>query len=197
MKITSIANAACIYESAGYRILCDPWLTPGAFYGSWFHTRPLETLEHEINDYDLLYISHLHPDHYDPETLMFFDKTKPVVILERKSNYLKRMLERDGFTNIVEMKHWETRDFGPFSLSMFEPFCGHPFSETEIGNPIDSAILVEDEYHTVLNANDNTLTIDWAKAIKELFPELTVAQLNYNNAGPYPACFTNLSEQDA
>lgn len=194
MKLTFIANACCIYESQGFKILCDPWLTEGAFYGSWFHYPPLKTRPEDVADFDALYISHLHPDHFDPETLKHFDKTKPVIILDQEPNYLNRMVKAEGFTNIWKIPDGHTRQIGPFSITMFGPFCGHPFFDTQMGNVLDSAIVVDDGTYKIFNANDNTPDVDSAHRLRERFGRFDIAQLNYNAAGPYPSCFSNLSE---
>lgn len=193
MKFTFITNACCIYESNNFKLLCDPWLSPGAFYGSWFQYPPLKTKPEDVADYDALYISHLHPDHFDPETLKHFDKTKPVIILDRDPNYLERMVRREGFGNIAKLKDGETLKIGPFIVTMFGPFCGHPFFETELGNLIDSAIVVDDGSYKIFNANDNTPDLKSAQMLKDRFGSFDIAQLNYNAAGPYPSCFKNLS----
>ena len=49
-------------------VLCDPWLTDGAFLGSWFHDPPLEGFEFDEVvriPWTFIYISHLHADHFD------------------------------------------------------------------------------------------------------------------------------------
>jgi len=197
MNLTFIANACCIYESNGFKILCDPWLIDGAFYGSWYHYPPLKTKPQDVADYDLLYISHLHPDHFDPKTLKDFDKNKPVIILDDEGpNYLEKLLRFESFKNIVKLKDNESRFFGPFTLTMYKPFVKHPFFDCAIGNTIDSALVVMDDKHTVLNTNDNTPDLKSAERLKGIYKHFDVAQLNYNAAGPYPSCFNNLTNEE-
>jgi UDP-MurNAc hydroxylase len=189
MKLTFIANACCIYQSNGFKLLCDPWLTDGAFYGSWFHYPPLRTIPSDVADYNALYISHLHPDHFDPETLSHFDKSKPLIILDSEPNYLEKMARKEGFTNILKIPDGHTRQIGPFTLTMFKPFVNHPFFECELGNIVDSALVVDDGTYKVFNANDNTPDLESARMLREKFGRFDIAQLNYNAAGPYPSCF--------
>ena len=48
MKVQWYRSATVgIYSQAGTSILCDPWITDGAFIGSWFHWPPLEGFEFE------------------------------------------------------------------------------------------------------------------------------------------------------
>lgn len=78
---------------------------------------------------------------------------------------------------------------------MFGPFTKHPYhaDACEIGNVVDSSILIEHKGKSVLNTNDNSPDLKTAHWLGEKYKP-TIAQLNYNNAGPYPACFINLTE---
>ena len=49
-------------------ILCDPWFNE-AYYGTWIKQNKINNIEEFIGDFDVVYISHIHPDHYDPYTL--------------------------------------------------------------------------------------------------------------------------------
>ena len=49
-------------------ILCDPWFND-AYYGTWTQQNKINNIEEFIGDFDVVYISHIHPDHYDPITL--------------------------------------------------------------------------------------------------------------------------------
>jgi UDP-MurNAc hydroxylase len=49
---------------------------------------------------------------------------------------------------------------------------------------------------SVLNANDNTPSVESAKSLREKYGPITLAMLNYNAAGPYPSCFDNLLEAE-
>jgi UDP-MurNAc hydroxylase len=193
MKFNFIGNACCEYEAAGKKLLCDPWLTPGAFLGSWFHYPPLRHTVDDIKDADYLYISHLHPDHYDTETLKHFRRDIPIIILDHGPNFLHRKLIDDGFTDIRYRKDGCSAELGPFKITMFAPFTKHPFYESEIGNLIDSAILVEAGGIKYLNTNDNMPDIETAKMLGEKYGPFHVAQLNFNNAGMYPSCAKHLS----
>ena len=82
-----------------------------------------------------------------------------------------------------------------FELSMFKPFTGHIFEDSDLGNLIDSALALIDGNTTAINFNDNTPDENGCKKLKEKFKKIDLAMLNYNAAGPYPSCFDNLNEE--
>jgi UDP-MurNAc hydroxylase len=198
LKLTFITNACCIYEQDGYKILTDPWLTEGIFYGAWFHDPPITTTFEDIKGVDAIYISHVHPDHLDEAVMERFAglEKKPIIILyEDKYNFARKVLDRIGSWEYLLIKDHETKELGPFKLTMFGPFTKHPFTECEIGNVVDSALLVEVGGYSILNTNDNTPSVEAAYELMSKYGSPTIAQLNYNSAGPYPACFDNLSAE--
>jgi len=81
MKFKFIGNAGGIFTgSNGTRILCDPWIVDGVFEDAWYHYPPLKTKLSDIKDVDGIYVSHIHPDHYDERTFNF-PKDIPIIIL--------------------------------------------------------------------------------------------------------------------
>lgn len=199
MHLNFIGNACNVIEFDGVKLLTDPWLTDGAFYGSWFHYPPLQHTPRDFADVDGIYISHAHPDHYCPSSLRAIGADKPMLILKREKNILKQIMLRDGFTNIIEFEPGVTTEWKSMKLTMFDAFVGNNFVETEFGNPLDSALVIQCGDESVFNANDNTPDIKACHMLRERFGKFTIAQLNYNAAGPYPSCFINLSdvEKDA
>ncbi len=196
MRLTFYANACCLYEERGVRLLCDPWLVDGAFEGSWFHFPPLKTKPEDLCNVDGIYISHLHPDHLDPKTLASFPKDIPIIILKRSSSFLKNMLLRLGFSKFVEVEDAQGFSFGPFFLTLFPPFEINVFHPAKVNFELDTALVVESSGQTVLNANDNTPSLEAARKLKERYGHFHVAQLNHNAAGPYPSCFNQLGLEE-
>jgi len=45
------------------RILCDPWFGSSAYEGTWHHFPPVKDTIGLVGDFDLIYVSHIHPDH--------------------------------------------------------------------------------------------------------------------------------------
>ena len=193
MKFQFIGNASGIFHgSKGTKILCDPWIEDGVFEGSWFHYPPLETKIKNLKNVDAIYVSHIHPDHYD-QRYFNFSKTKPIIILDEGPNFLKKNLISKGYKNIISIKDNETKKFNEFKLTLFKPFVGHIFEESLLGNLIDSSIAFQDDNQVAINFNDNTPDNKACIKLKKKFKKIDLALINYNAAGPYPSCFDNLS----
>lgn len=192
MKLTFIDNACSIVEVDGFKLLTDPWLSGGAFEGSWFHYPAITTTPSDVSGVDAIYISHLHPDHYDAETLAQLPKDIPVVIMDWGPNFLQRILARDGFTNMVLLTPEEETPLGPLALTIYPPFASDVFHEARIGNIVDSALVIRAGDYSVFHGNDNNPTLEAAKKLRQRHGRFTVAQLKYNAASPYPACFPTL-----
>ena len=71
MKIKLYRSATVGIISDNYKLLTDPWLTVGEYYGSWSHYPyfDLDKNLNEINSYNGIYVSHIHPDHCSEKTL--------------------------------------------------------------------------------------------------------------------------------
>ncbi len=191
-----IANACGIFTGKmGTKILCDPWLVDGVFDGSWCHFPKLSTTINDVKNVDAIYISHLHPDHFD-ERYFDFEKSMPLIVLDHGPNFLIKKLMSLGYMNLIKIKNEETIGFKELKLTMFAPFAKHNFHEATVGNLIDSALLISCDGVSAFNANDNTPTIESARKLCEKYGPITLAMLNYNAAGPYPSCFDNLTEEE-
>ena len=196
MKFEFISNACGIFHgSLGTKILCDPWIKDGVFEGSWYHFPPLRTQTKDLLKVDCIYISHLHPDHFDSRTFTQFNKSIPIVILDRSPNYLEKSLKNLGFNNLIKIKDKNFFNFREFKITVFKPFVKHNFEDSDLGNLIDSSILLEDNGIVAINFNDNTPSLNYAKKIKKKFKKIDLVLINYNAAGPYPSCFDNLSKK--
>ena len=191
MKIKFISNACCIVESKnGTKIISDPWLNDGVFDGSWCHFHKLKTSFSDVQCVDAVYVSHIHPDHYD-ERYFQFPKDIPIIVLDHGFNFLHKNLNEQGYTNLIKIKNGETTSFKDFRLTLFAPFVGHNFFEenTKLGNLIDSAIVYESDGQKIFNANDNNPNIESCKDLRNRFDCLDLSMLNYNSAGSLPIMF--------
>lgn len=193
LRFKFIGNACGVFESNdGKRLLMDPWLVDGVFEGSWCHFPPLTTTLEDLQSVDAIYLSHIHPDHFD-ERFFDFRKNIPIFIYEQKLNFLERRLKTLGYEDVRTMEEGVSYEFEDLTLASFGPFARHNFHDAAIGNVIDSALVVSDGTSTAFNANDNTPTPETCRVLRERFGRFDLAMLNYNAAGPYPSCFDNLT----
>ena len=91
ISVRYIYSACVVIETKDVKILCDPWFTQGAYDGSWFHFPLLRNPIDKIGNVDIIYISHIHPDHYDPKFLKKYFNVygeKEIVIADFKNNFL-------------------------------------------------------------------------------------------------------------
>jgi UDP-MurNAc hydroxylase len=149
MRVTYYGQACILIEVAGKKILTDPWLTEGAYFGTWFHTHLLAdagvTPEMFPKDIDYIFLSHEHQDHLDPSTLRHFSPDTPVLICKFATPRFRRYLERLGLRRV-----WEIPSNQPMDLE--GGVTATILGTAEYTN--DSALLVEGEGCTVFNETD-------------------------------------------
>ena len=88
MKIKLYRSATVSVNIDGFRILQDPWLVDGEYYGSWSHYPPFDIKRNidEINSHNIIYISHIHPDHCSDSTMKLINKKDHKKWLEEELN---------------------------------------------------------------------------------------------------------------
>lgn len=104
IKIRWINHACLIFQTENFKIATDPWLIGPAFANGWWlkHKSPKDCFE-EINSCDMIFISHNHPDHLHPETLIKINKNINIITGNFKSNSTFKFLKDIGFKNITKI----------------------------------------------------------------------------------------------
>jgi len=179
IKITHHYSACVTIETPDVKILCDPWFTDGIYDGSWFlYPKP----ENEPTQADVIYISHIHPDHYDSVFLKRkFPKTK-IIIQDRDPNYLAFQFHADGF----EYTKIRTQSFGKTEITILPDFG-------TLWN-IDSVLIVKHGSESVLNLNDLNAGEEFLQTVRKLVPDLTVALINQAGASAYPQVYYDVND---
>jgi UDP-MurNAc hydroxylase len=206
MKITYFASSTVLVEAGGIKILMDPWLEDGEYYGSWAHFPPIDVDYEAFSDVDFIYISHIHPDHMSKATLAKLDKSIPILIHRYQAKFLKLNLERAGF-QVVELPHGEARHLSPdaiitiYAADDCDPEqCGAHFNCTPMvgSTQVDSLCVVEGDGQVLVNTNDCPfgLARKVLPRLKARFPKVDMLLVGYSGAGPYPQCFSMLSASD-
>ena len=209
MKVTHIYGACEIVESKGVKILFDPWLVDGEYYGSWAAYPPIDSFElNTLDGVDYIYISHTHPDHFSSLTLSKMNKKIPILIHKFPAPFLKNNIERLGFSvteieanekfYLNENLHINIVPAGFCNPEMCHKSFGCGKMETNyVSSVIDSLCIVSDGTHTVMNVNDCPYPVAKfaiAKAIEEY--QIDFLMVGYTGASAYPQCFANYSSEE-
>ena len=208
MIIKKYRSATISITSNSFKVLIDPWLTDGEYYGSWFHTNffNLDKYIDEINSHNAIYISHIHPDHCSEDTLKKINKSMPIYIHNFHKKFLKLKLERLGF-KVFELDNGVRTEIGNnFFLSIFAAddcnpelcykFIGCSLSEDKNvtgSQQIDTISVIDDNKNVIVNVNDcpYDLSRNVLQKIKNKFEKVDLLLTGYNGAGPYPQCILN------
>ena len=188
MKIKYITNASVLIEGKKTKILCDPWVTfnnnSESNYYNYPENRWTKKQIKNINP-DFIYLTHSHPDHYDPMTLSLFNKKTPIVIANFKNNYFERSLKSIGFKNV-----YISDDNTGIKLNGRDRAFIYPAETTD---ELDSLGYFEIDNYKILNVNDNIENFNQCEKVKKTFSQIDIALLPYCGFGNYPICYDNLS----
>lgn len=213
MKIQWYRSATVgIFSDAGTSILCDPWMTDGAFIGSWYHWPPLEGGEFQFlvdRKWDAIYISHFHADHFDRKLLAAIVRRQEqikVLIPEFSNKWLLRAILNCGVSprQLIEVGSNQTKSVKDISVKMFTAdYCDPQICGVSIScqstprkhTANDSLALFEADGHRILNAND-ALAVETAQKIWPLIGKVDLLLGHYGGAGPYPQCFVDLNSDE-
>lgn len=211
MKLKLYRSATVGLDFDNFKILTDPWLTDGEHLGSWFHYPKFDFKSHqkELNSYDAIYVSHIHPDHCSSDTLKQIDKKIPIYIHSFHRKFLKGKLEGLGF-KVIEIKNGELLKFNKnLSLRVYaadncNPELCYKFSgcadltAKEGSQQVDTLSVFEYNNKVIINVND--CPYDLARStfndIKKNYKKIDVLLTGYCGAGPYPQCFDNLEQKE-
>lgn len=212
MKVHWYTNACVrITSSKGVSILCDPWLNEGAFLGSWFHWPPISgELSNQLlsEPCDGIYISHLHPDHYDPKFLRQFSKIRPevpVYIAQYAHPWLKRSIGAvvGPLTRVIELPPRSWVDLGQelkmqiFAADTCNPkICGAniPCQVNPNLRGIDSIAVFSGDGSVVVNAND-AMGVELVPKIVANIGRADLLMGHYGGASPFPQCFPDIENK--
>jgi UDP-MurNAc hydroxylase len=191
ISVRYIYSACIVTSSKDVRILHDPWFSEGVYDGAWFHFPLVADPIASIGDVDLIYISHLHPDHYDPVFLRKYFKVygeKEIVIANHDPNYLAKKMRADGFKPTIAKP---TVNIGSSRITLI------PHRTGSISD-IDSALVFRysdgTREHSVVNANDVIFDDEMIAVMKDAAYEPDLLLCGYTGAGPYPQTYFDIDD---
>ncbi|MGA3160074.1 MAG: MBL fold metallo-hydrolase [Terracidiphilus sp.] len=112
MKVTMIGHSTVLIETAGKKILTDP------YFGTWGNPAykriapPSKTRE-EMANVDLVLVSHNHWDHTDSSYFRVLGSNVPVVA-PRAAAWITRA---KGAKNVIGLRRWEKRQFDSVAVT--------------------------------------------------------------------------------
>ena len=199
MKITHYSNSFLTVEAGGTKLVCDPWRGIGN-HGGW-HSFPEfsdDEMRHALGGADVVYISHLHSDHFDPATLKAFAPLDcQFVIYDFPVKPLLGRLRGLGIGDIRELGAFEVLRHGDLTLAIIPQMTSNSAGlDDAVNYDLDSSIVVSDGTTTFFNQVDNPLShADFRQIrdrVKATFGEIDVATLTCGAASEFPQCFLNL-----
>jgi UDP-MurNAc hydroxylase len=146
MKIEFINHACYIVDTGKVRILCDPWLHGQAFDRGWEHLIETPVKINDL-DYDYIWISHEHPDHFSVQDLNEIKGPQTIFYQETRDKKVKAFLESKGH-RVIEMHDWES-----FILP-----DNSKITVTKVDD--DSWFHITDGNESILNLNDCEVITD-------------------------------------
>ncbi len=191
IKVDYVYSACVVISTPDCRILCDPWFTEGIYDGSWHHYPKVAHPIEKIGDCDAIYISHIHPDHYDATFIKQYFQThgpKPLWIADHQPNHLRGKMRADKL--IAEILT-EPKKIADTEIEIV------PHRTGSVAD-IDSALVVRywdgRRQHVVANVNDIVFDDEILQTLKERCPEIDILLLGYTGAGPYPQTYFDLDD---
>jgi UDP-MurNAc hydroxylase len=191
IEIQYIYSACVVTTTPDIRILHDPWFSDGIYDGSWYQfpkvKNPLET----IGDVNMIFISHIHPDHYDPKFIKHYFShygVKQVIIANHDQNYLAKKMQADGIlptiiTNKIQICNTSVEIIPHRTGSI---------------NDIDSILVLkfndDKKVHCVVNANDAVFDEELIYKLNNASSVIDVLMCGYTGAGSYPQTYYDITD---
>ncbi len=180
IRVQNFGAACAVITVDGVRILTDPWFSEPCYLGAWLREDFIPDPVATIGLCDYIYISHIHPDHYDPAFLRYYLAAYPTakVWISTHCRHLMRMTAefKPLIANSLAEGAW---------IATIIPNRGY-----EADCNIDSALIVCDQESAVVNLNDNCYDAEQVSRINALtVGKHVTALIPYSGAGPWPQCY--------
>jgi L-ascorbate metabolism protein UlaG (beta-lactamase superfamily) len=112
MKITMIGHCTVLIETEGKKLITDPYFDSGES-SVYERIAPPAKTRQELQDVDLVLLSHNHWDHKDDQYLRMLSHNTPVVT----PHQVKQAIESQGVKKAVGINPWETSHFDQVTVT--------------------------------------------------------------------------------
>ena len=145
--IQHFCNSFISISSGNQLILCDPWLGL-ANHGGW-HSFPFlnaDEVAAKLDEPDLIYISHLHTDHFSPATLKTLASSLTTFLIKNFSRKrLKNQISQLGFKKIIELEAFNPTVIGNFEFTIVPQFETNTDDLCdEVGYDLDTSLVIKE-----------------------------------------------------
>lgn len=180
MKIQQIRNATIRIECAGKHFLVDPWfqkkgtgmIAPSPDPEKAKIPSPTTELpfpvEQIMERIDAIIVTHIHPDHFDPETAAMLDKSIPAFTANEET---KSQIEGFGYTSVTVLKD-EGTNFDGVILIRTEAMHGE--SPDHAAGPVCGIILQAAGEPVLYVAGDTVYYKGVERALEQYRPDVVV-----------------------
>jgi N-acyl-phosphatidylethanolamine-hydrolysing phospholipase D len=159
MKITMIGHSTVLIETAGMRVLTDPYFGPRG-NPAYARREPPALARDALRDVDLVLLSHNHWDHRDDRFFRALAARTPVVAPAR-SAWLTRL---HGARLVEGMRPWQARPFGSLTITAVPAV----HMATTIG------FVIQDPAQSVYFSGDTYYNRGMARIGEQLHPDVAL-----------------------
>lgn len=146
MEFQILSHAGLLVKNKpGKSLICDPWLIGSSYWRSWWNYPPVSKDLIDSLQPDLIYLTHIHWDHFHGDSLKRFPSNIPIIVPKGNYTRMKDDLYYLGYKNIIELKHGER----------FQIDAGFSITSYQFWMFLDSALLIECDGIKLLNLNDS------------------------------------------
>lgn len=192
MKITLIADSCFLFEYQGIRILTDPWIGTTTYDGAWMQfPQPIITAS-EVGCLDYIFISHIHEDHCDLQTLLTLDRNAKIILMDRQPNFVANFLDYHNlnFQQVICLSPRQLWEVAPrLFFEVVEADPAHALNYL-----LDSSLIIHFDNRAIYFANDNPPYPALDEYLSRYHFDL--ALLPPVGGSGYPACYDNLNESE-
>jgi UDP-MurNAc hydroxylase len=160
MQIHMIGHASIFVETQDSKIIIDPILFDPHAEGIEDICPNRQVIHDEIPEFDLLIISHRHPDHFDIRSLASLPKKVDVLI--PKDKVLKECLQKLGYSQVYTLGDFEEVKIGSTMLLT---------TRSEYRVP-EFGILIADPSGVFWNQVDSDVSRDTVSFVKSRYPQI-------------------------
>jgi len=176
LLLTKLAHASLRISGSAGSIVTDPWFAGRVFADSWAHSElPHSSALDALVECAYIWVSHGHPDHFSPPTLLSVPEERrsriTALILETRPNQeLIGWFRRNGFS-VQLLKHHRRLELQP---GLFVES-----GEVHFG---DSWLWLSIDGWSILNVNDCVLGNSELRYLRRRFKDVDVLAIQYGVA---------------